>query len=376
MRRLRSSKKTGERARAREAAMQARQSGGGGGGERRVETASCKRRGEDAQGGSGGKRKTQLRASEGASSSGAAREVAGERGGGARAGRAGGRKVEGGGGRRSAEEGRSRPAQFDVVLSENTAVYASYTDVGGVWLGGLFAKRDLAPGEIIAKYEGAMLTSEEADASTSEYLMTAVDVRDRRRRIVIDGHPQFGNLAGYANYAANKVANAVFEDQGGVKRPRGAECRTDVVLKAKVQVTAGQEVRVDYDMGVVSRPFRQQMIRRGVAESELDGPGYQAVRWAYPGGGGSGAPDAEGRKRGGEEAEVASPRGEEGRKREARGAGGRSAESGETAEGAGAARADDGGRKRGPRAAKVASPRGAAERKRVLRSESQMGQGK
>ena len=274
MRRLRSSKKTGERARAREAAMQARQLGGGGGGERRVETASCKRRGEDAQGGSGGKRKTQLRASEGASSSGAAREVAEERGGGARAGRAGGRKVEGGGGRRSAEEGRSRPAQFDVVLSESTTVYASYTDVGGVWLGGLFAKRDLAPGEIIAKYEGAMLTSEEADASTSEYLY----LRDRRRRVVIDGHPQFGNLAGYANYAANKVANAVFEDQGGVKRPRGAECRTDVVLKAKVQVTAGQEVRVDYDMGVVSRPFRQQMIRRGVAKSELDGPGYQAVR--------------------------------------------------------------------------------------------------
>ena len=77
-----------------------------------------------------------------------------------------------------------------------------------------------------------------------------------------------------------------------------------------------------------------------------------------------------------EDAEVAPPRGEEERKREPRGAGGSSTESGETAKGAGAARADGGGRKRGSRAAKVASPRGAAGRKRVLRSVSQMGQGR
>ena len=364
------------RARARDAAMQARGSGGEGGGERRTGTAACKQRGEGAKDASGEQRRAQRRVSEGASSSGDARGAAGGRGGGARASGAGGRKAKGGVGRQSDEGVRSRPAQHDVVLNENEVAYASRTDVGGVWLGGLFAKHDLAPGEIIAKYEGAMLTSEEADASTSEYLMTAVDVCDRRRRIVIDGHPQFGNLAGYANYAANKVANAVFEDQGWVKRPRGAECRTDVVLKAKVQVAAGQEIRVDYDMGVVSRPFRQQMIRRGVAESELDGPGYLARRWAYPGGGGSGAPDAGGRKRVGEEAEVAPPRGEENRKREPRGAGGRSAESGAKAEGAGAARAEQGGQKRGSRAAKVATPRGVAERKRVLRSESQMGRGK
>ena len=78
-----------------------------------------------------------------------------------------------------------------------------------------------------------------------------------------------------------------------------------------------------------------------------------------------------------EDAEVqAPPRGEKERKREPRGAGGSSTESGETAKGAGAARADGGGRKRGSRAAKVASPRGAAGRKRVLRSVSQMGQGR
>eukprot|EP00966_Prymnesium_polylepis_P066343 1540135-Prymnesium_polylepis.1 len=52
--------------------------------------------------------------------------------------------------------------------------------------------------------------------------MTAIDVQDRRRRVVIDGHPNFGNLVGFANYAAHRVANAVFEDQGKVARPRSA----------------------------------------------------------------------------------------------------------------------------------------------------------
>ena len=364
------------RARAREAAMQARQPDGGGGGERRVEVASCKRRGEEAQSEGGGERRTQRRADEGASSSGTARGGAGKRSGGARAGKVGGRKAKGGTDGRSVEGVRSRPEQLDVVLGENAEAYASYTDVGGAWLGGLFAKRDLVPGETIAKYEGAILTNEEADASKSEYLMTAVDVRDNKRRVVIDGHPKHGNLAGYANYAAHKVANAVFEDQGKIVRSRDAGGSTDVVLQAWAHIAAGQEIRVDYDMGVTGRPFRQQMIRRGVAASELDGPGYGAVRWAYPGEGASGAPDAGGRKRVGEEAEVVSPRGEEERKREPRGAGGRNAEGSAKAEGAGAARAEEGGRKRGSRAAKVASPRGAAERKRVPRSESQRGQGK
>eukprot|EP00966_Prymnesium_polylepis_P169101 3910045-Prymnesium_polylepis.1 len=67
------------RARAREAAMQARRSGGAGGGKRRVETVSCTRLGEQAQSGSGEKQKTLRRASEDASSSGAARAVAEKR---------------------------------------------------------------------------------------------------------------------------------------------------------------------------------------------------------------------------------------------------------------------------------------------------------
>eukprot|EP00966_Prymnesium_polylepis_P039016 905638-Prymnesium_polylepis.1 len=33
-------------------------------------------------------------------------------------------------------------------------------------------------------------------------------------------------------------------------------------------------------MGVTSKPFRAQMLKRGVAASELDGPGFAAARWA------------------------------------------------------------------------------------------------
>ena len=66
------------------------------------------------------------------------------------------------------------------------------------------------------------LSDDEAEASVSEYLMKAIDVHDRRRRVVFDDHPKFNNLAGFANYAAHGVANAVFEDQGKVRRVRAA----------------------------------------------------------------------------------------------------------------------------------------------------------
>ena len=124
------------------------------------------------------------------------------------------------------------------------------------------------------------------------------------------------------------------------------------MLKAKGHISAGREIRVDYDMIAtldynVGRPFRTQMIKRGVPEGELDGPGYTQVCWSDPGRGGAAEDGARARAR---------------------------------AEGTDAReRADAGGaaeeRKRGALTAQVPSPRGAEGRKRVVRSTSQLGDG-
>eukprot|EP00966_Prymnesium_polylepis_P171988 3977227-Prymnesium_polylepis.1 len=45
-------------------------------------------------------------------------------------------------------------------------------------------------------------------------------------------------------------------------------------------------------MGVAGKPFRAQMLKRGVAAGELDGPGYAAVRWTNPDGLGDGGRSA------------------------------------------------------------------------------------
>ena len=168
---------------------------------------------------------------------------------------------------------------------------------------------------------------------------------------MIDGHPKHGNLAGYANYASDRVANADFEDRGRATVRSAGAPRTNVVLQAKVRIEAGSEIRVDYDMGVVGRPFRAQMLRRGVAGRELDGSGYAQVRWRCPGG--SGAAEEGGRAR----ARVAAEGGD----------GGASAQTDM------GRRAEE--RKRGASAAQVPPPRGEEGRKRVLRSGSQLGDG-
>ena len=175
-----------------------------------------------------------------------------------------------------------RPDLYDTVILENTKVYASYTKIGNNWIGGLFTRRALTPGETIARYEGKLLTNAEADASASEYLMTAVDMRDRRKRVVIDGHPKYNNLAGYANYASDRVANVEFEDRGKTKGASSTSKRTNIVLQAKHHIPVVRELRVDYDMGAVARPFRQQMIAQGVSAADLDSPEYKRVTWRYP----------------------------------------------------------------------------------------------
>ena len=102
---------------------------------------------------------------------------------------------------------------------------------------------------------------------------------------------------------------------------------------------------LDYTVG---RPFRTQMIKRGVPEGELDGPGYTQVCWSNPGRGGAAEDGARARAR---------TEGTDARER---------------ADAGGAAEV----RKRGALAAQVPSPRGMEGRKRVVRSASPSGRGR
>eukprot|EP00966_Prymnesium_polylepis_P016251 374856-Prymnesium_polylepis.1 len=52
-------------------------------------------------------------------------------------------------------------------------------------------------------------------------------------------------------------------------------------------------------MGVVGWPFREQMIKCGVPEGELDGSGYTKGCWSYPGRGGAAEDGARARADGG-----------------------------------------------------------------------------
>jgi hypothetical protein len=168
-----------------------------------------------------------------------------------------------------------RPAQFDVCLAEYDVVYASHTPLGGFWSGGLFARVDIDKERVLCEYRGKILTKEEEKTSSSEYLMTARDPSDLRRRVVIDGDPsKYANIAGYANYSEHQNANSYFVD----KTIRGGKCR--ILLIAKEHIPMGTEIRVDYDMGSSTHPFRDMMIRSGTyADCKQE---YKTMRWEFP----------------------------------------------------------------------------------------------
>eukprot|EP00966_Prymnesium_polylepis_P161891 3741809-Prymnesium_polylepis.2 len=63
---------------------------------------------------------------------------------------AGGRSAGGNSEPLAGGEVTARPGKFDIVLVENEMDCASHTKSGGKWLGGLFAKRALEPGDVIA----------------------------------------------------------------------------------------------------------------------------------------------------------------------------------------------------------------------------------
>lgn len=173
-----------------------------------------------------------------------------------------------------------RPEALDRVILENEVAYASYTHSGGKWTGALFARKDIPKGALISEYAGRVLTKSEAEASESEYVMRATDVRDRRRRVDIDGAPdKYPNLAGYANFAPHRHANALFVDAAKYAAPDRV---TYVLLLAKTDIPEGVEIRVDYDRGVAGTPFFDQMLARGVDRQALVSHAYLARRWPYP----------------------------------------------------------------------------------------------
>ena len=159
-------------------------------------------------------------------------------------------------------------------LLSNSRIYASHTCVGGVWMRGLFARRDLVKGELLCTYDGEVLASSEANYF-SEYFMTARNPQDLRRRLVIDGDPdRFENLAGFANFATQEFANGIFVDEttrGGV-----GPC---VCLRVFVDIAKGTEIRVDYDMGSAGHPYRDMM--EAHAQVEQDDT-YRKVVWDDP----------------------------------------------------------------------------------------------
>lgn len=170
-----------------------------------------------------------------------------------------------------------RPHEYNRIIQETKDVYASFTLVGNKWIRGLFCKNDLPAFTIIGFYNGKSLTKKEADVSTSEYLMTARQNADRRKKVVIDGDPDiYNNICGFANYATNDIANATFEDT------RNKSKATSVILKNKYFVPAGCELRVDYDLGQRSTPFLDSLIRKGLSRSYFTSSAYQQHVWVYP----------------------------------------------------------------------------------------------
>ncbi len=180
---------------------------------------------------------------------------------------------------------RSRPPAYAQVLGDNGIVYASFTHLNGQWMRGLFAKRDIASGEVLGVYQGVVISPKAVQTSTSLYLMTCRDPTDLRKRITIDGDPNTtpSNLVGFANYSKHKYANANFVD--ATTRTSGS----NIVLTANQNIPRGTEVRVDYDMGSRATPFLDMELAKGVPEAAFEDTTYRTLVWAYPvksGGGG------------------------------------------------------------------------------------------
>ena len=91
-----------------------------------------------------------------------------------------------------------------------------------------------------------------------------------------------GRLAGFANYAGGDAANALVWDilPTILQRPNQAQVpiSTALVVVARYDLPAGQEMRYDYGAGG-TRGVRTQMLARGIPAEALDSTAYRERRW-------------------------------------------------------------------------------------------------
>ena len=183
---------------------------------------------------------------------------------------------------RAGSDGPAAPAparEHSEVLLRNSRVYAARAEGG---MNGLFTLVPCRRGEVLVAYTGRLLSEKEAAASSSEYLLKADKVAQRKpwsrrlHRTVIDGQ---GELGGYANYACAEQANAVVLDvlHSLVKAGRKPTQDTMVLLVAACDVEAGREIRFNYDGDDTG--FREAMIARGIQAAALDSGAYKESRW-------------------------------------------------------------------------------------------------
>lgn len=134
------------------------------------------------------------------------------------------------------------------IIVRNSKVYASPLEQNQ--MNGLFAFRDLVPGEILVQYTGEILSQAKANTSSSEYLFDlwyrSREGADTVVRKTLDGK---GELAGFANYAPRDIANAYAIDllPAIIDNDIIFDGRHALVLVAKTFVRKGTELRFDYN---------------------------------------------------------------------------------------------------------------------------------
>ena len=175
------------------------------------------------------------------------------------------------------------PSDLNQKILQNSLVYAAAAKLFGVSSRGLFTRVDVDVGQVLCKYEGVILTQRQAfeqeKLRTCEFFMNART--GNGKLVVINGDPRHLGLGGFSNYAKFTSANAMFVDD--CASPSCGKQSTNVLLVAKESIRKGVEIRVDYDTGCQSRPFRQMMLQSGIKQEDLDDDAFKFKLWTEPG---------------------------------------------------------------------------------------------